>query len=256
MSERNPQKLLETTIANSRTVISRVSESIKEPWTKDLGVGTHLALRKWMITLVRHLATITILAEEHDLSMVAGVHYRQMFEIMLQVRYFIGKNPSDWEKLAERISAWGCVDYLEKLDSLKDHDLVSKGFQVMTEQLSMHDPDLISKIQSERKNNQNWFQKSFTGLAKQVSKNGEELATVYKITSAELHGDYDLTLSVCLTPEGIDCRGYPDTATMQTWAAELVDRATLLFVGVWNDIANAVGAPQVDSAFESDSRNN
>jgi hypothetical protein len=136
----------------SRDTIGKVSGSFRQPWTQNPGTGARAALGKWLTTSVRHLAAITVLAEEHDLSTVAEVHYRQMLEISLQVRRFVTATASEQEELAERISAWGCLDFLEKLEPAKELALASKGYQEMTVQLSKYDPGLIARIRSERKN--------------------------------------------------------------------------------------------------------
>ena len=258
MVKQNSQELLKSTIATSRKIIRKVVEAFPTPWREDPNAGSRVALGKWITTSLRHLLAITVLAEEHDLSMVADIHFRQMFEIMLQVRYFVATKPSERDKLAERISAWGCLDYLEKLASIKEHDQVRKGFQEMTEQLSTYDQNLISALQVERKKSKsaNWFKSSFTGLARDVSRDGEDLAATYQLISAGLHGAWDLTIGVSSPKPGeLDFRGYPDIATMQRWAADLVDRATQIYVKTWNDIAIAVGAPQVELVLESNSKN-
>jgi hypothetical protein len=255
MAEQNSQKLLKATIATSRRIIREVVDAFNKPWTKKPDTGSRLALGKWISTSLRHLAAITILAEEHDLSMVADIHFRQMFEILLQVRYFLSTEPSEREKLAERISAWGCLDYLEKLASIKEHDQVSKGYQEMTEQLSTYDQYLIPVLRAERKKSLHWFKSSYTALARKVSRDEEDLAAAYQLISAGLHGSWDLTIGVISpSPGELDFRGYPDKKTMQRWAADLVDRATQVYVRTWNDIAIAVGAPEVELALESNSK--
>jgi hypothetical protein len=180
MAEQNSQKLLKSTISTSRMIIGKVSDAFNKSWRENPDTGSRVALGKWITTSLRHLASITILAEEHDLSMVADIHFRQMFEIMLQVRYFITTKPSEREKLAERISAWGCLDYLEKLASIKEHDQVRKGFQEMTQQLSTYDQNLISVLRVERKKSLHWFKSSFTALARKVSRDEEDLAAAYQ----------------------------------------------------------------------------
>jgi hypothetical protein len=256
MAEQNSQILLKSTIATSRRIIGKVSDAFTKPWRENPDTGSRVALGKWITTSLRHLAAITILAEEHDLSMVADIHFRQMFEIMLQVRCFMETKPLEREKLAERISAWGCLDYLEKLASIKEYDQVRKGFQEMTEQLSTYDQNLISVLRVERKKSLHWFKSSFTALARKVSRDEEDLAAAYQLISAGLHGVWDLTIGVSSPKPGeLDFRGYPDRETMQRWAADLVDRATQIYVKTWNDIAITVGAPQVELALESNAKN-
>jgi len=241
------KKTLNSTIKGARAIIGAVSGAFTQEWKSSPGTGARAALGKWVLTSVRHLAAITILAEEHDLSTVADVHYRQMFEIQLQARHFLESPPSEHDHLAEKISAWGCMDFLEKLEPVKDLEVVRKGYEEMTTQLSLYDPTLVASITIERKKNLHWFCQSYTQLARDVSKPGENLASVYRITSGGLHGVWDLTLGVANPRPGfLDLRGYPDEQTMFRWAADLVDRASLLLIDIWNEAAVVVGAPSVD----------
>jgi hypothetical protein len=239
--------LLSSTTKGARAIISSVSAAFSQEWKSNPGTGARAALGKWVLTLVRHLGAISILAEEHDLSTVADVHYRQMFEIQLQVRRFLATAHSEHDRLAEKISAWGCIDFLDKLEPVKDLEVVRKGYEEMSARLSLYDPALVAAIRVERKKNLHWFCTSYTQLAREVSKPGEDLASVYRITSGGLHGVWDLTLGVANPRPGfLDLRGYPDEQTMFRWAADLVDMATHLLIDTWNDVAGAVGAPSID----------
>lgn len=233
----------------SMSMIDAVAKSCTREWRKKTGTGEMLVLRKWLMTSVRHLYVILTLADsvdEHDLIMVGKIHHRQIFEIMLQVRYFL-KQDSEKESVAEKISAWGCVDYLEQLEQLKDHSSI-KGYGEMEAKLASYDKDLITLIKKERRYGKKcWFGKNFNALAANVSKNGEELPKGYKIISAEAHGTYDMTLGISHSQSGeFDFSGYSDKATLYKWAAELVEDATRCYVGIWNEVAEVVGASQIE----------
>ena len=246
MEKEKTLKLLEQGLERAYQIISQVSEAFQETWELNPGTGIRALLGSWNIRAVRHLLAIITLADERDLALVANVHYRQMFEIMLQIRYFLSASIDEQEALAEKISAWGCLDWLEKMKSLKDHDLINRGYQQMMEQLETYNPKLVVQIREERSKNWNWFGMSFSKLAHQVSKDGEDLKSAYHIISADLHGSWEVTLNVANPQPGVlDFRGYPDKATLYYWAAEVVDRASQLYLQTWNEVARSVGAPQV-----------
>ena len=240
-------KLRDGVIHRSRELISSVLGAYKEQWKANPSTGVRAALGHWIMNSVRHLAAISILCEEHDLSTVAEVHYRQILEIMLQVRYFLSFDPHERDLVAQRISAWGCLDFLDKLEILKDHKLIKSGYEKAEEQLSTYELDIVEAARKDRKNRQlYWFGRSFSRLADQVSRGNEDFRGVYRITSGEIHGSWALTFGVANpAPGSLDFSGYPDKATLYRRAAELVDRATLLYVETWNEISRSVDAPGV-----------
>jgi hypothetical protein len=92
----------------------------------------------------------------------------------------------------------------------------------------------------------NWFRSSFSKLAKTISKENEDLRMVYQIISADIHGAWGLAFEVANPKPGVlDFRGYPDNSTMYRWAAELLKQVMNLYIQLWNEVAVAMGAPEV-----------
>lgn len=246
-NENDAVELLQSVISSAREAIDVIAEAFRKPWSANPTTSERAVFGHWLVYAVRHLVAIIILCEERDLSMVANVHRRQMFEIFLQVRYYASVQKDKRENLAEKISAWGCIEYLEKLESLKDHDDVKNGYDYVLEQLTHHNQNTIDEIKSERERRIfNWFGRSFSKLAVDVSKEGEDLRGAYQLISADLHGTWRLALDVANPQPGIlDFRGYPDKTTMYRWAADLLDQSTILYVNTWNEVAVVLGAPEV-----------
>jgi hypothetical protein len=240
-------ELRDGVIHRSRELIGSVSQAFNEPWKANPSTGVRAALGHWIMNSVRHLAAISILCEEHDLSTVAEVHYRQILEIMLQVRYFLAFDPNERDLVAQRVSAFGCLDFLDKLENLKDNELVKSGYEKAKEQLSTYELDIVEAARKDRESRQlYWFGRTFSWLADQVSRGNEDYRGVYRITSGEIHGSWALTFGLANPAAGfLDFSGYPDKTTLYRWSAELVDRATLLYVETWNEISRAVDAPGV-----------
>ncbi len=124
LDEVEAQKLMSNIIFIARDTISNIHAAFKSPWEKNPSTGERAVFGHWVVKAVRHLSSITILCENHDLSMVAHVHHRQIFEIFLQVRYFASVSDEEREYLSQKIAALGCVEYLEKLKSIKDHEII------------------------------------------------------------------------------------------------------------------------------------
>ena len=251
-SEDDAQKHLTKTLERARTVISIVVEAFKEPWSKNPSTSVRAVLGLWVVNIMRHFLAIQILAEEFDLIKIADTHYRQMFEIMLQIRFITSAENNKRERLAHKVSAWGCVDYLEKMKRFKDVDFAKNAYIEEQTHLSEYDPDLVAEIKKERKQrNLYWFGSSLTRLANSVSTESEDLAQAYRIISAQVHGSWDVTLDVANPQPGIlDFRGYPNKAQLYYWASELLDQASNLYIQVWNEVAISVGAPEVPSELE------
>lgn len=88
---------------------------------------------------------------------------------------------------------------------------------------------------------------SYTKLAKKFSKNDQNLEALWQISSATTHRAFDPVLNVNTSEPGvITFRGYPDLLTMYRHAKNQVEEANNIFVQIWNDIAEDVGAPQVE----------
>jgi hypothetical protein len=139
------------------------------------------------------------------------------------------------------------VEYLEKLNILKDNEYINKANKEISEKLSSYDIDLIDDIRRERKKGiYYWFGRSFSQLAKNVSRAGEDLKSAYQIISADIHGTWNLTLDVNNPePNILDFCGYPDKTTLFIRAAEMLYQVTSLFMNLWNEIAESVGAQRV-----------
>lgn len=91
----------------------------------------------------------------------------------------------------------------------------------------------------------NWFEFSFSRLAKIVSRDGEDLQKAYQIISTEIHGIWTLS-GISISGEGIiDFRGYPDQKTRLLRAVELLFQVLVQYMNLWNEIAESVGAEKV-----------
>ena len=151
--------------------------------------------------------------------------------------------------MAQKVSAWGCVDYLEKTDAFKDFKFGAKGHAEMASHLDNYDPALVAEIRSERANRSlNWFGMSFTRLGKLVSQLPEDLASLYQMVSAQAHGSWDMVLDVAHPAPGrLDFRGYPNQAQLLMWGSEMIDRMLGAFKRLWNEVAADVGAPSIET---------
>ena len=243
-SDDEARDLLGRVISKAREVISVVSSAYQEEWKNNPSTGIRAVFGHWLVQTVRHFAAVIILCEEDDLSVVANTHHRQIFELFLQVRYFASVDQDTKEILAQKIPAIGYIEYLEKLSVIKDHKHIKDAYDEIKQMLELYDDDLIQEIITDRKNRKyNWFGRSFSQLAKDISRNNEDLRSTYQIISADIHGIWDLSLDVRNPEPGVlDFRGYPDKATLFIRATELVDQVTTLFIKLWNEIAESVGA--------------
>ena len=79
-----------------------------------------------------------------------------------------------------------------------------------------------------------------------ISVENEDLRSIYQIVSANIHGSWDHALYVKNPKPGLlDFRGYPNKKTLYLRAVEVLDDATLYYMKLWNEIADAVGADGV-----------
>ena len=70
--------------------------------------------------------------------------------------------------------------------------------------------------------------------------------------STEVHGKWDLVLEVDNPEPGVlDFRGYPDRTTLLKRTIEMVDQVTTLYMNLWDEIAESVGAEKVFYLDES-----
>ena len=215
-TESQYQKSLGLTLLKAREALIAVSKASKMPWGNNPSTGVRAFLGHSLSRARRHFSAVIILCEEKDLFTVANVHRRQMFELFLQVRYFLSPIQDDKEYLAEKIAAWGCVELLEKFESSKQGEDTQRGYADAQEQLSRFQQRIIDEIKSEkRQNKHNWFGSSFSQLAKAVSGDGQDLRLVYQVISNDIHGTWGLALDVSNPEPGVlDFRSYPDKATM------------------------------------------
>jgi hypothetical protein len=258
--EATAQNLLTAITEKAKEVVGVVTEAYKEEWTKHSSNNIRVVFGHWLVNAVRHFAASIVLSEgvlleQHDLSVVVDVHQRQIFEIYLQARYYASLDQELREKHARKIYAAGCIDYLEKISVQKDHENISDAYKEVSDKLSDLDNELIDEIMKERKKGlYNWFGKSFSQLAKDVSQEGEDLRSLYQIISAEVHGTWNLALDVDNPEPGLlDFRGYPDKTTLYIRTAETLYQVTNDYMRLWNIIAKSVGAQEVYYADESES---
>ncbi len=106
---------------------------------------------------------------------------------------------------------------------------------------------MIEEIEKDRlRRKYNWFKQSFSKLASDVSKDGEDLQGTYQLISANLHGVWGLTFGVSNPEPGVlDFRGYPNKTEMYKHAADMLDQSVGLYKKIWNEVAVCVGAQQV-----------
>lgn len=246
-------------VEKAKEVVGVVTGAYKDEWTKHPSKGVRIVFGHWLVNAVRHFhATILlcegVLQKEHDLSVVVDVHYRQIFEIYLQARYYASLDQGLQEKYAKKIYAAGCVDYLEKISVRKDDENMADAYTEVSNKLSGFDKELVDEIMKERKKGSfNWFGKAFSQLAKDVSREGEDLRSIYQIISAEVHGTWNLALDVDNPePDLLVFRGYPDETTLYIRSAEILYQVTNYYMRLWNVIAKSVGAQEVYYVDESE----
>ena len=248
-SEAQARQLLEEAKSQAGELMHRFADAFRSEWTHNPATSVRAVLGFWILKAYRHLRAAISLADSYDLTKVADVHYRSMIEIQLQLRLVLQAPDAERERMAKKVSAWGCVDYLEKTEAFKQFRFGEKGHSEMLAHLSNYEPSLIQEIRRDRgKRVVNWFGMSFTRLGATVSRSAEDLATLYQMVSAQAHGSWDMVLDVVHPEPGkLDFRGYPNKAQLFLWGAELIDRVTRLQLSMWNEIAVAVGAPKVEA---------
>ena len=247
--EATAQKLLHAIIEKAKEVVGVVAEAYKEEWTNNPSTGVRAVFGHWLVNAVRHFGAIITLCEgtlrkEHDLAIVADVHHRQIFELFIQARYYALLDEKSKEKIAKKIYAIGCIDYLEKIDILKDHEYIKDGYNEISDRLSEIDKELVDEIMDERKKKSyQWFGRSFSQLAKDVSQAGEDLRSIYQVISADVHGTWNLALDVDNPEPGhLVFRAYPNRTTLYIRSAEMLHQVTNHYLKLWNGIARSVGA--------------
>lgn len=252
-NEEKAHELIGAVVEQAREVISTIADATQAKWEKGPRTAVRAVFGHWYVKAIRHLEAMNILCSVRDFSVVANVHHRQIFEIYLQTRYFSSLSEEKQRYYAEKISAIGCIEYLEKLDKLKEHPYIESAYNEMEERLDEYDVEIVEEIRNDRKNRRySWFGGSFSWLAREVSGEDEDLCGVYQIISADIHGAWDLTLDVDNPEPGkLDFRGYPDKKTMYIRGAETLDQATNHLMNLWNEIAVSVGAPEVYYSIEN-----
>jgi hypothetical protein len=252
--ENSAHELLANVLEKAKEVIGVVTEAYNEVWTAAPPTEVRAVFGVWLVEAYRHFLSTIYLCEEHDLSVVANVHHRQIFEIYIQVRYYASLDLIAKEKCAEKIFAIGCIEYLENISPLKDHAQYISAYEEIATALSHCNSELVNEIKRERskKRQYNWFGSSFSQLAENVNQSGEDLRRVYGIISADVHGTSRLALDVHNPKPGhLDFRGYPNVTTLYIRAAELISQIIGLYMNLWNEIAKSVGAQCVYIVTES-----
>jgi len=242
------QILLRATMLRAIDVTTAISDSFAQPWTDNPGGNERAVFGIWTNNAIRHLASVTALAQQGDLALTAEVHFRQLLELLLQTRRLAEEPRPSREGLALKVAAWGCIDYLRKLQPVKDHPLAVKGYAELAAMKSRFPKPLVAQIEREMKKGKKfWHGLTQTELARRTSRGSQNLAAVFQIASSQLHGSWDVALGVTSPRPGVlDFRPYPDQATLYRWSADLVDRCTDFSIAIWNTVARAVGAPTLD----------
>lgn len=225
----------------------KVAQAARGEWKNNPPAIVRAAFGHWYVSAMRHLEAMNILSAVRDYSVVTLVHHRQIFEIYIQVRFFASLNPEQQESYGQKIHAIGSVEYIEKLKVVKDHPFIKPNYDEMIGFIDDYDPGIIEEIYKDRKKGQyRWFGRTYTSLAKEVSKDGDKLDDLYRILATSAHGSWDLALGVDYSKPGtLNFRGYSDKRTMYLRAAEEIDQATKHFLNLWNEVAESVGALKV-----------
>ena len=140
---------LNIALDNASKVISAVSGAFSGEWKKAPSTGVRAVFGRWANTAVRHLQAVAILAREGDLTAVSEIHHRQLVEILIQVRYLASVDGDVREQYAQKVAAWGCGDYLRKMEKFKDEDFAQAGYTEMEEILEKFDPDIVRQVGDE-----------------------------------------------------------------------------------------------------------
>jgi hypothetical protein len=246
-TDESAKNLLDDIIKIATATIDRVIDAFRGEWENNPSTGIRAVFGSWFISATRHLKAIICLCEKNDLSIVANVHQRQIFELFLQVRYYASLDVDTKERLFHKMLAIGCIEYLEKLHSLRNNEQMRAAYSEMFNRVLGFDKDLISEIKQERKRRQyNWFGCTYSKLAKNISRDGQDLESAYQVISGDMHGSWNLALDVSNPEPGVlDIRGYPDNRTLYLRAAEMLDQATDIYINIWNETADSVGARRV-----------
>lgn len=243
---------LDLIIEYARNSEAKVVDAFKGEWKNNPSTIVRAVFGNWCVTALRHLEAMNILGETHDFSVVSSVHYRQIFEMFIQVRYYASLSQEEQVRYGKKIHAIGCVDYIEKMKVVKDHPSIKPAYDEMLGALEEYEKELVEEIYADRKKRRyTWFGNTYTWLAKEVSKEGDKLDELYRIASTSAHGSWDLTLGVDNPEPGkLDFRGYPDKRIMYLRAAEEIDDAVKHFLNLWNEVAESVGALKVMYTFD------
>lgn len=245
-NEESAHKLLLTVINNAKIVYEIIAGAYKAEWTNNPSVGVRTVLGLWLVTAARHFEAAIVLCMQGDLYIVSDVHLRQIIELYLQARYFASLEKLQMEKEADNIYVIACIEYLEKLQMLKDHESIKDEYRKILDKVSQYDKVIIEKIYKDRKKSKNWFGMTYSNLAQYFSEPGENLVGIYKVTSTDVHGSWDILFGVRSPEPGIiEFRSYKDKTTKDLQAAERLFTTTGYYINAWNQIAKVIGAEEV-----------
>lgn len=136
--------------------VNRANKSVNEinkakrGWRAINTLEERVVLGLWLSTAHRHFDAILILSEDKHLSTVANLHYRQMLEILLEVRAFLNYPRKERERVAQEISILATLKYLQKWDVVKEHEKVKDGYQEMEKRLKLYDSQIVDKIKKKK----------------------------------------------------------------------------------------------------------
>jgi len=240
--------LLEKTIINAKEIYNATISALHENWGNVPAFGTKVVLSNWLTNSLKHFNAAIILTEHVFPSLVATVHHRQIFENFLQTKYFLSLSPYKQKTTSDSIRIIGCLELLEKLDPVKDQPEISKLIQDVKEILLNYESSFINEIKDKRKNNKKkqWFEMSYSDLARCLSTEGENLRGVYQILSADVHGHWNLLLDVQLSESGnLDFRGYSNKTQLFLGAADSLYQMSGFMLKSWDEIAEFVQATKI-----------
>lgn len=223
--------------------IRKIDQEFKSNMPTPPNDGVQRVLGVWIYWLLLHSKAILRLASKQDLGMSAEVHYRQLVEIFLQFRKIALAKPALREEMARKIMIFGILDWMQKLENLQDLNEVASGFTEMKRMLAKFPEVEVANARRARKEKKwNWYETSFTQLARDVSQEGERFGNLYQLTSGSAHGSWNVALGVSESSQG-DFVYSPvkDRKTMYRWAEETMSRAENFLIDTWREISQFVG---------------
>jgi len=252
MCSNKSRKQLQESINQTKAAVIEFQLLAREDWKNKLSPEEYVVFLYWANKATNHLLAVIALCEadmredliasKYELVPIANIHYRQMVELFLQVKYLAKIEKNERPHFAEKAVAFGVVEYLRKMEIFRDDEFAQKGISEMEERLKYFSPEIIQEIQDEKRFY--WFGKSFSQLASEVSTTDNDFKALYGLVSAHAHGIWDIILGVSNPQDSVlRISQYQNKNQKADFGRLLIEEATIMFRQTWNAIAVAVGAP-------------